>query len=131
EDPAVASQPTLSLMEVTMRNLLAGGTEVDLRDFLARAEVLAASGMTVLISDYFRYYRLAAYLSWRTRERIGIVLGVSSIYELFDEKYYTDLPGGILENFGRLFKNDLKVYVYSLQRSTTDELETIRTVKVK
>src|SRR5207245_3117809 len=84
-------------------------------DFLARADVLAACGMTVLVSDYFQYYRLAAYLSWRTRERIGIVLGVPSIYELFDEKYYTDLPGGILENFGRLLKNDLKIYVYPLQ----------------
>jgi hypothetical protein len=131
EDPAVADKPILSLTELTMRNLLAGGTEVDRRDFLARADVLAACGMTVLVSDYFQYYRLAAYLSWRTRERIGIVLGVPSIYELFDEKYYTDLPGGILENFGRLLKNDLKIYVYPLQRSTTDELETIRTVKVK
>src|SRR5947209_11791747 len=79
--------------------------------------------MTVLISDYFEYHRLAAYLSWRTRERIGIVLGVPSIYELFDEKYYTDLPGGILENFGRLLKNDLKIYVYPLRRSTTGSEE--------
>src|SRR5207253_531882 len=121
EDPAVADKPILSLMELTMRNLLAGGTEVDRRDFLARAEVLGACGMTVLISDYFEYYRLAAYLSWRTRERIGIVMGVPSVFELFDEKYYAQLPGGILENFGRLFKNDLKVYVYPLQRSPGDE----------
>jgi hypothetical protein len=131
EDPAVADKPFLSLMELTMYNLLAGGTEVDLRDFLARADFLAACGMTVLISDYFRYYRLAAYLGSRTRERIGIVLGVPSIFELFDEKYYTDLPGGILENFGRLLKNDLKIYVYPLQRSPADELQTIHTVKVK
>jgi hypothetical protein len=131
EDPAVADKPILTLMELTMRNLLAGGTEVDRRDFLARAEVLAACGMTVIVSDYFEYHRLAAYLSWRTRERIGIVLGVPSIYELFDEKYYTQLPGGILENFGRLFKNDLKIYVYPLQRSDADELQTIHTVKVK
>jgi hypothetical protein len=110
QDPAVADKPILSLMELTMRNLLAGGKEVDRRDFLARADVLAACGMTVLISDYFEYHRLAAYLSWRTRERIGIVMG---------------------ENFGRLFKNDLKVYVYPLQRSPTDELQTIHTVKVK
>jgi hypothetical protein len=73
--------------------------------------------MTVLISDYFEYYRLAAYLSWRTRERIGIVMGVPSVYELLDDKYYAALPGGILEAFGRLFKNDLKVYVYPLQRA--------------
>ena len=131
EDPACADKPILPLMELTMRNLLAGGKDVDRRDFLARAELLAACGMTVLISDYFEYYRLAAYLAWRTRERIGIVMGVPSIFELFDEKYYVDLPGGILENFGRLFKNDLKVYVYPLQRRPTDELETIHTLQVK
>jgi hypothetical protein len=131
QEPAVANKPILALMELTMRNLLAGGKEVDRRDFLARAEVLGACGMTVLISDYFEYYRLAAYLSWRTRERIAIVMGVPSVYELFDEKYYTDLPGGILENFGRLFKNDLKVYVYPLQKSPSDELQTIRSVNLK
>src|SRR5437763_13940005 len=129
QDPAVANKPILGLMELTMRNLLAGGKDVDRRDFLARAEVLGACGRTVLISDYFEYYRLAAYLSWRTRERIAIVMGVPSVYELFDEKYYVDLPGGILENFGRLFKNYLKVYVYPKQRSPIDELETIHTVQ--
>lgn len=130
EEPAVAGKPILALMELTMRNLLAGGTDVDRRDFLARAEVLCACGMTVLISDYFEYYRLAAYLSWRTHERIAIVLGVPSLYELFDEKYYTQLPGGILESFGRLLKNDLKIYVYPLQRSPADELQTTRTVNL-
>jgi len=130
QEPAVAGKPILGLMELTMRNLLAGGTQVDRRDFLGRAEVLGACGMTVLISDYFEYHRLAAYLSWRTRERIAIVLGVPSLYELFDEKYYTQLPGGILENFGRLLKNDLKIYVYPLQRSSTDEIQTTRTVNL-
>src|SRR5207249_4595180 len=129
EDPAVADKPILSLMELTMRNLLAGGTVVDRRDFLARAELLAACGMTVLISDYFEYYRLAAYLAWRTKERIGVVMGLPSVSELFDEKYYAELPGGILENFVRLFKNELKVYVYPLQRDPEDELQTIRTLK--
>lgn len=61
--------------------------------------------LTVLISDYFEYYRLATYLSWRTNERVGIVLGAPSLIELFEEKYYTQLPGGILESFGRLFKS--------------------------
>ena len=43
--------------------------------------------MTVMISDYFEYYRLAAYLAFRTKERVGIVMGVPSLLELFDEKY--------------------------------------------
>src|SRR5207237_327950 len=65
QDPAVTDKPILTLMELTMRNLLAGGKEVDRRDFLARADVLAACGKTVLISDYFEYYRLAGYLVGR------------------------------------------------------------------
>ncbi len=129
-DPAVEGKPILPLMEITMRNLLAGGKEVDRRDFLARADLLSACGMTVLISDYFEYYRLAAYLAWRTKERIGIVMGVPSLMELFDEKYYTQLPGGILESFGRLFKNDLKLYVYPVRKHETEDLRTVGTVEV-
>ncbi|HEY3898799.1 MAG TPA: TonB-dependent receptor [Chthoniobacter sp.] len=129
-DPAVAGKPILSLMEITMRNLLAGGQEVDRRDFLARADLLAACGFHVIISDYFEYYRLAAYLAWRTQERIGIVLGAASLIELFDEKYYTALPGGILESFGRLFKNDLKVFVYPLRKESGAELVTVENLQV-
>ena len=84
----------------------------------------------MLISDYFEYYRLAAYLAWRTRERIGIVMGVPSLIELFDEKYYAQLPGGILESFGRLFKNDLKLYVYPLQREVSGGLTTVQNLEV-
>jgi hypothetical protein len=130
-DPAVAGQSILPLAELTMRNLLAGGSDVDRRDFLARADLLAACGMTVLISDYFEYYRLAAYIASRTTERIGIVMGVPSLMELFDEKFYTQLPGGILESFGRLFKNDLRIYVYPLQRSEDAELKTVDNLEVE
>ena len=127
QDPAVAGKPILQLTEITMRNLLAGGQEVDRRDFLARAELLAACGKTVLITDYFDYYRLAAYLGERTTERIGIVMGVPSLIDLFDEKNHAQLPGGILESFGRLFKNELKLYVYPHRPSSDDELRTVDT----
>ncbi len=130
QDPAVQGREILPLFELTMRNLLAGGSQVDCRDFLARADLLAACGMTVLISDYFEYYRLAAYLSWRTKERIGIVMGAPSLIELFEEKYYTQLPGGILESFGRLFKNELKLYVYPLLEAWSGELTTVHNLNV-
>ena len=128
--PDVAGKDVLPLMEITMRNLLAGGTEVDRRDFLARADLLSACGMTVLVSDYFEFYRLAAYLAWRTRERMGIVMGVPSLLEIFDERYYTQLPGGILESFGRLFKNDLKLYVYPWKDPASGELKTVENLLV-
>jgi hypothetical protein len=131
EDPAVAGRPVLTLTEITMRNLLAGGADVDRRDFIARAELLAACGMTTLITDYFDYYRLAAYIAERTTERIGIVMGVPSLIDLFDERNHAQLPGGILESFGRLFKNSLKLYVYPLRPSADDELKTVTNIKVQ
>jgi hypothetical protein len=115
-DPVVAQREILTLTELTMANLRAGGDVVDRRDFLARADLLAACGLTVLISDYLAYHRLAAYLAWRTDGRIGIVMGVPSLIDLFDESHHADLPGGILESFGRLFKNDLRLFVYPMLR---------------
>jgi hypothetical protein len=127
--PNVQGKEIVQLMEITMRNLKAGG-EIDLRDFLARADVMAACGMPVLISDYFEYYRLAAYLSRYTKESIAITMGAASLMDLFDEKYYTGLEGGVLESFGRLFKNDLKIYCYPLLDQTTGELMTCDNLKI-
>jgi hypothetical protein len=127
-DPAVAQREILTLTELTMANLRAGGDVVDRRDFLARADLLAACGLTVLISDYLAYHRLAAYLAWRTDGRIGIVMGVPSLLDLFDESHYAELPGGILESFGRLFKNDLRLFVYPMLRD--DRVLTVDTVTV-
>ncbi|WZP00179.1 TonB-dependent receptor [Isosphaeraceae bacterium EP7] len=123
----------VSLMELTMRNLLSTGGEhggIDYTDFLARADVLAATGATVLISDYFEYYRLAAYLRRYTKKSIGITMGIPSLIELFNEKYYEHLEGGILESFGRLFRNDLRLYVYPLLDGATRQLVTVQKLKV-
>ncbi|MEJ7726812.1 MAG: TonB-dependent receptor [Actinomycetes bacterium] len=115
-DPVVADREILVLTELTMANLLAGDGNVDRRDFLARADLLAACGMTVLISDYVAFHRLAAYLAGRTDGRIGMVMGVPTLMDQFDENNHVDLPGGILESFGRLFKNDLRLFVYPMLR---------------
>jgi hypothetical protein len=42
---------------------------------------------------------------------MGIILGANMLYQLFDEKYYRDVNGGILEVFGVMFSRDLKMYV--------------------
>ncbi|QDS90270.1 hypothetical protein CA51_43010 [Rosistilla oblonga] len=128
--PSVQGKEVAQVMEITMRNLKAEG-EIDLRDFLARADVMSACGMTVLISDYFQYYRLASYLSRYTKESIAITMGAASLLDLFDEKYYAGLEGGILESFGRLFKNDLKIYCYPLRDQTTGEMTTCENLEIK
>ncbi|WP_436717865.1 TonB-dependent receptor [Roseiconus lacunae] len=127
--PSVAGKEVAQVMELTMNNLKAGG-EIDLNDFLARADVMSACGMPVLISDYFRYFRLAAYLSSLTKEPIAITMGSGSVQELFDEQYYASLDGGILEAFGKLFKNDLKIYCYPMLSSDSGDLITCNNLQV-
>ncbi len=118
-------QPVVDMMEITMRNLLETGQgSVDYRDFLARADVLAAAGKSVLISDYSEYFRLANYLRRYTQQPIAIVLGAGALTPLFDEKYYADLDGGILEGFGRLFKKDTRLYAYPFLDPSKSELVT-------
>jgi len=110
EDGVSSSQPEI-LMEITMKNLLSAG-ELDLHDFLDRVDMLGALGRTVLISNYGEYYRLVDYLTRYTDQRIGLPLGIPGMDEIFDEKYYENLDGGILEGLGRLFKTGVKLYVY-------------------
>src|SRR5580700_7484817 len=126
-EPEVENRPVVDLMEITMRNLLSAG-KLDLSDFLARADVLATAGKTVLISDYFEYYRLAGYLTRYSNEPIAVTMGVSSLRDLFKEEYYSSLEGGILEAFGKLFTKDLRIYVYPLRNRDTGRLETVETI---
>jgi hypothetical protein len=111
------------LMEMTLENLLAEG-ELDHADFLARVDILGALGRTVLISKFAEYYRLATYLSRYTNRKIGLVMGVPSLMEIFDEKYYLNLEGGILEALGRMFKGGLKLFVYPMIDEKTERLVT-------
>jgi hypothetical protein len=106
--------PIVELMEITMRDLVTQDGAVDAHDFLARADTLSAAGKTVLISNYLEYHRLATFLRRCTSEAIVIVLGVGSLLEIFDEKYYSGLDGGILEAVGRLFSRDLRLFAYPM-----------------
>ncbi|NAZ80393.1 TonB-dependent receptor [Kineococcus sp. R8] len=130
QEDAVGGAPVLALTELTMRNLRAAGDKVDRRDFLARADLLGACGMTTVITDYYEYNRLAEYLQRRTKERIGIVMGVPSLVNLFDEENHAHMQGGILESFGRLFKNDLKLFVYPMQDQETGATVTVEDMQV-
>src|SRR5216110_1971236 len=118
----VTGSDLVVLMEMTLENLLAEG-QLDHADFLARVDILGALGLTVLISKFGEYYRLAAYLSRYTNRMVGLVMGVPSLIEILDEKYYLNLEGGILEALGRMFKHGLKLYVYPIIDEKTGEIK--------
>ena len=95
------------------------------------SDLLAAAGKTVLISDYFEYYRLAGYLTRYSNEPIAVTMGVSSLRDLFKEEYYTGLEGGILEAFGKLFTKDLRIYVYPFRNPDSGQLETVENIAMQ
>src|SRR3954462_6722508 len=119
QEPEVKGKDVVVLMEITMNNLLAAG-ELDAGDFLARVDILGDIGFTVLISNYSEYYRLTSYFRRYTKEMIGVTMGINNLLEIFNEKYYENLEGGILEAFGRLFRNAVKLYIYPMRQEAYD-----------
>src|SRR5690606_18834600 len=117
QEPAVKGKDIVVLMEITMNNLLAAG-DLDPADFLSRVDLLGDIGLSVLISNYSEYYRLTSYFRRYTGEMIGVAMGINNLLEVFKEQYYENLPGGILESFGRLFRNAVKLYIYPMRRAT-------------
>lgn len=113
QENKVEKENTLVIFEITLSNLRSDG-EIDERDFMDRAELLCSLGQNVMISNFQEYYKVVEYFSNYTKARMGLAMGVNNLIDIFDEKYYRHLSGGILEAFGKLFYRDLKVFLYPM-----------------
>lgn len=125
----VDEEKTEVIFEITLSNLKAEG-EIDEKDFLDRADLLGSLGQTVMISNFQEYYKVVEYFSQHTKERMGLTMGVNTFIDIFDEKYYRHLSGGILEAFGKLFFKSLKIYLYPLKNPDTEEITTSENLEV-
>jgi len=83
-----------------------------------------------MISNYKEYYRVVEYFSNYTKERMALAMGVNNLVDVFDEKYYRHLSGGILEAFGKLFFKDLKVYLYPFHDNESGKVTNSDNLKV-
>jgi hypothetical protein len=124
QEPNVRGQQPVVLAEMTLRSLVPN-PDVGHTDFLARADILRALGFDVLISRFEPYYQLAEYLAGYTDGLIGLAVGLPTVGQVADEKYYTDLPGGVLESAGRLFKRSVKMYVYPTRDPVSGQIQSL------
>ena len=113
----------VELCEISMHNLLRG-PGIDPDDFIDRADALQALGKTVLVSSCAEFHRMAAFLNRCTRKPVGIILSIGLLNELFKAKWSENLAGGLLESFGRLFKEGVTLLVYPWKNRRTGELVT-------
>jgi len=129
KEKTVDKEHTEVIFEITLANLRSEG-EINERDFLDRAELLCSLGQNVMITNFQEYYKLVEYFSEFTKARMVLAMGVYNLVQIFDEKYYRHLSGGILEAFGKLFFKDLKIYLYPLKDQESGEFITSETLKV-
>jgi hypothetical protein len=129
QEPALLGEAPVAMFEMTLRQLQVGDA-IDHRDFLDRVDTLGALGKPVLISNFLRYHRLVTYLSRHTQKPIGLPIGLVRLRDVMDEKFYTDLPGGLMESLGQLFKNGAKLYVYPSLDKKTGKLTTVENLEV-
>lgn len=98
--------------ELTLRNLENEGNHINEKDFLDRVDILCSLGQTVLISNFHEYFKLVAYLSKFSRLKMALIMGMPNLEYIFEEKHYTQYPGGILTAFASLFGLKIKLYLY-------------------
>ncbi len=127
---------TIAVCEMTLNNLMGEG-ELDERDFLDRVDILNGMGQHVMVSTFREYYKLVGYFSRFKIGRLRIVIGIPTFLNVLDEKYYSNLRGGILEALGRLFPENVKFYVYPTlssvsldKKATSGKLITSENIKL-
>ena len=114
-EPAVRGREIAVLTEIS----IGGGSpdaSADFPDVLARVDLLVELGYPVMISNYTEYFHLTSHFRRHTREMISVALRVTSLLEIFDNRRYENLEGGILESIGRMFKSAVRLYVHPEQR---------------
>jgi hypothetical protein len=125
-EPDVDRSKIVVLTELTLNDLSPDG-KIDERDFLYRADIICSLGQTVLISNYFEYYRLVDYLSKMTKgKKTAIIMGIYALQKVFEEKTYENIRGGILEAFASLFGSNVRLYVYPAWKKESSELFTLK-----
>jgi hypothetical protein len=130
QEEEVDPENTIDIFELTLKDLTADGKISD-KDFIDRAELLGSLGHTVMISNYLKYYKVVQYLSEIAKgNKMGVILGIYNLHTIFDEKYYSNLPGGLLEAFGKGFGHNVKLFVYPAHDVETGELYEFENVKI-
>ena len=130
QEEGVQEDNVAVIFELTLKDLTADGKISD-KDFIDRAELLGSLGYTVMISNYLKHYKMIDYLATIAKEKLmGVILGVYNVHSIFDERYYDNLRGGLLEAFGRGFGHNVKLFVYPANDVETGDLYNLDNLEI-
>jgi hypothetical protein len=92
-------------------------------ELVARADALRSLGADVLIVARPEMYQAVAYLLRYTAAPIRIALGSLTVADLFQERYYRDLDGALMEALARLFAYNVRMYVQPMPAALFEDLD--------
>ncbi|MBF0196974.1 MAG: TonB-dependent receptor [Planctomycetes bacterium] len=102
-------------------NLAPGSKEeedsLDIEEILERIDLFAARGYSVMVSRFYRYFRVREFVSSVTAGRVRFIMGLEHVPQIFDPKYYDGYEGGILAALGHLFTGDTRCYIHYKDKS--------------
>jgi len=113
---------TIAFCEISLKNLLQDDEQLDEKDFLNRVNLLNLAGQSVMVSNFYRYFKLVDYFAQFKMIKLRIVLGMPTFDKIFHSSQYTDLRGGLLEAMGILFQENVKLYLYPYTDMNTGEI---------
>lgn len=102
---------TMCLFEFTINNRIKNET-VGAEEAYQKVQMIKELEIPVLVTRFSLFYELKEFLRLSTDKPLGIVVGAIHLEKLFDEKFYFDLSGGLLEGMGKLLGRYSRLYIY-------------------
>lgn len=112
---------TIAFCEISLKYFI-HNEKLDEKDFLTRVDLLNMVGQNVMVSNFYRYFKLVDYFAQFKMNKLRIVVGLPTFDKIMDHSQYDDLRGGLLEAMGTLFQENVKIYLYPYTDMSTGEV---------
>ncbi|MBY0554144.1 hypothetical protein K2P97_06425 [bacterium] len=108
---SLKSQDILPVFEFTIDNRVKK-THLSTDEAFKRVQMINQLNIPVLVTGFTLFYQLKEFIRLSTTSPLGIVIGATHLEKLFDESFYFDLKGGLLEGMSKLLGRFSRLYIY-------------------
>lgn len=108
---SLKQQDVLGIFEFTIDNR-AKKTHLKTEQAYARVKMINQLNLPVLVTGFTLFYKLKEFIRLSTKSPLAIVIGATHLEKLFDESFYFDLNGGLLEGMSKLLGRFSRLYIY-------------------
>lgn len=102
---------TIAFCEISLNSLMQD-QRIDEKDFLQRVDLLNMVGQSVMVSSFTRYFELVNYFGQFKMIKLRVIVGMPTFDMILNGSLYSDLRGGLLESVGKLFHENVKLYLF-------------------